>query len=73
MKFKTILLLAAGLGFYAASQSLELRGDIAPFAASGVSVERAIYHIAALIVLLAGAACFIIAGLDIFRRKRGER
>jgi hypothetical protein len=70
MKLRTIFLLAAGFGLYAVSQSLELRGDIAPFAVSGVSVERATYHIAALIALLAGAACFIFAGLDIFRGER---
>jgi hypothetical protein len=71
MKIGTILLLAAGAGLYAVGQSMELRGDIAPFAASGVSTERAVYHVAALLLMLGAFACFIGAGFTIFRKKRG--
>jgi hypothetical protein len=50
---------------------MELRGDIAPFAASGVSTERAVYHVAALLLMLGAFASFIGAGFTIFRKKRG--
>jgi hypothetical protein len=68
MNRKTILLLAAGAGFFAVSHALELRGDAAPFAASGVSGERATYHLAALAVLLASFGCFVTAAIGLFRK-----
>jgi hypothetical protein len=61
MKLKPILLLAAGVGFLAVSRSLELQGDLAPFAESGVSSERLIWHGGALILLLCALASFIAA------------
>jgi hypothetical protein len=68
--FKTILFLALGAGLGSLSNSLELQGDLAPFAESGVSVERAQYHISALIALLASGGFFIAAGVTLFRKKR---
>jgi hypothetical protein len=70
MKLRTMILIAIGFGLYALSHSLELRGDLAPLAASGVSPERAKFHLLALVVLLAGLGCFIAAGLGIFRGLR---
>lgn len=70
MKFRTIVLIAIGFGLYSCSHSLELRGDLAPIAASGVSAERAQYHILALVVLIAGLGCFVAAGLGIVRGLR---
>jgi hypothetical protein len=67
MKFRTMILIAVGFGLYSCSHSLELRGDLAPLAASGVSPERAKYHILALFVLLAGLGCFLAAGLGMVR------
>ena len=54
MKFRNMVLIAVGVGLYALSNSLELRGDLAPLAASGVSGARLTYHLMALVVLLAG-------------------
>jgi lipopolysaccharide export LptBFGC system permease protein LptF len=67
MKFKTMVLIAVGFGLYSLSRSLELRGDMAPLAASGVSPERLTWHLMALALLLAGLGCFIFAGLSAFR------
>jgi len=65
-----MILIAVGFGLYSCSHSLELRGDLAPLAASGVSPERAKFHLMALLVLLAGLGCFIAAGLSVFRAIR---
>ena len=70
MKLKPILLIAIGFGLYSVSHSLELRGDMAPFAESGVSHERLSYHLMALVFLLAGLGCFISAGVSAFRAMR---
>jgi hypothetical protein len=70
MKLKTIVFIAVGFGLYSLSHSLELRGDLAPLTASGVSPERASYHIMALLVLLAALGLFISAGVSVFRGMR---
>ena len=71
MNFRTILFLAIAIGLYFLSHSLELRGDAAPISPSGVSPERARYHIMALVLLLGALGCFIYAGVSAFRRRRG--
>jgi len=73
MKLGAMILVASGVGLSAVSHSLELRGNIAPFAESGVSVERAQYHIAAFVVLLGAMACYVTALVDIFRKPRAQR
>lgn len=70
MNFKTIFLLATGFGLMSLSHSLELRGDLAPFAEDGVSTERLQYHLMALVALIGSLGCFIYAGFRIFRRIR---
>ena len=70
MKLRTMIFIALGFGLYALSHALELRGDLAPLAASGISPERAKYHLLALLVLLAGIGFFIAAGLNAFRAIR---
>jgi hypothetical protein len=70
VSFKTIAFLALGVGLGSLSNSLELQGDLAPLAESGVSVERAQYHIAALVALIASGGFFIAAGATLFRKKR---
>jgi len=63
--------LAAGIGLFGLSRLLESMGDLAPIAESGVSVERAAWHIPALLVLLAALACFVRAGVLIWRSLSG--
>ena len=63
--------LAAGIGLFGLSRLLESMGDLAPIAESGVSVERAAWHVPALLVLLAAMACFVRAGVVIWRSVRG--
>lgn len=70
MKLKPIVLIAVAFGLMSVSRSLELRGDIAPMAESGVSYERLQYHLMALAVLLAALGCFISAGLSALRAIR---
>ena len=71
MRFKPLLFIAIAIGLYFLSHSLELRGDLAPVDPSGVSPERAKYHIMALVALLGALGCFIYAGVSAFRgRKR---
>ena len=69
MNHKAIIPVACGVGFRVAGQSLELRGDIAPFAESGVSWERLAYHVPALALTLVALTCFVVAGFMFFRRK----
>jgi hypothetical protein len=71
MKFKPILLLAMGVGFLAVSHSLEQQGDLAPYAESGVSSERLIWHGSALILLLCVLGSFIVAFFA-FRKQRRQ-
>ena len=70
MKLKTMVLLAVGFALYALSRSLELQGDLAPPAESGVSGERLGFHLTALVFMLAALGCFIVAGLGAFRAIR---
>ncbi|HMG47516.1 MAG TPA: hypothetical protein VK614_08675 [Allosphingosinicella sp.] len=70
MKLKPIIFIAIAFGFYAVSHSLELRGDLAPLAKSGVSPERLTYHLLALAFLLAALGLFISAGLSAYRAIR---
>ena len=70
MAFRTILFLAIAIGLYFLSHSLELRGDLAPVSPSGVSPERARYHIMALVALLGALGCFIYAGITAIRNSR---
>ena len=70
MDFRPIFFLAIAIGLYFVSHDLELRGDAAPISASGVSPERAKYHLMALILLLGALGCFIYAGLSAFRGRR---
>ena len=67
MKTKTLILFAVGVGLSALSQSLATSGDVAPFADSGVSIERAVYHISGLAALLAAVGCLLGAGYSLFR------
>jgi len=71
MNLKTILFLAIAIGLYFVSHTLELRGDAAPMSASGVSPERARYHLMALVLLLGALGCFVYAGVSAFRKWRG--
>ena len=71
MNFKPILFLAIAIGLYFVSHSLELRGDAAPISPTGVSPERAKYHLMALVLLLGALGCFIYAGVSAFRKWRG--
>jgi len=64
--------LAAGIGLFGVSRVLESMGDLAPLAASGVSWERAGWHLSALLMLLAGGACFIRAGVLTWRAITGR-
>ena len=71
MGFKPILYIAIAFGLYYASGAVELRGDLAPVAAEGVSTERATYHILALLLLLGALGFFVAALVNIFRFLRG--
>jgi len=69
MKLSPWLLLGIGVGLSAVSRSLELQGDLAPYAENGVSQERLMYHLPALILLVGALACFV-AALWLFIRRR---
>lgn len=71
MNFKPVIFLAIGIGLFFVSHSLELRGDAAPFGDSGVSPERAKYHLAALVLLAGALGSFIYAAVSAFRKRRG--
>lgn len=71
MNLKPLLFLAIAIGLYFLSHALGLRGDAAPLSTSGVSPERAKYHIMALVLLLGALGCFIYAGVSAFRSWRG--
>jgi hypothetical protein len=64
--------LIAGFAFYKLSGVLEAMGDAAPYAADGgVAYERLQYHGTALALLVAGGACFVRAGILIWKSVRG--
>ena len=67
MKWKPFIFIALAIGLYVVSRDLELRGDLAPLAESGVSPERAKYHLAALVLMLGALGLFIAAGVSLFR------
>ena len=67
MKLKPLIYIAVGFALLWLSKRLELHGDLAPIDPSGVSPERAKYHIAALVALLGAIGLFIAALLGIFR------
>lgn len=71
MRFKPILFIAIAVGLSSVSRSLELRGDLAPIVENGVSVERANYHILALVFLLAALGFFVSALVSTLRALRG--
>ena len=71
MNLKPLVFIAIAFGLSAASHSLELRGDLAPFVEGGVSTERLEYHLMALVLLLGALGFFIAAGVSVFRRQRG--
>ena len=71
MNLKPFLFLAIAIGLYFVSHALELRGDAAPVSPTGVSPERAKYHIMALVLLLGALGCFIYSAVSAFRSWRG--
>jgi hypothetical protein len=70
MGFRPLLYIVIALVFYYASGAVELRGDMAPVAAEGVSTERATYHIIALLLLLGALGCFVAALVSAVRAMR---
>jgi hypothetical protein len=70
VKFRPLLYLAIALAFYFVSGAVERRGDAAPFVEGGVSSERATYHIAALVLLIAAIGFLITAVISYFRNRR---
>jgi hypothetical protein len=71
MNLRPILFLAIAIGLYFVSHTLELRGDAAPISESGVSPERAKYHVMALVLMLGALGCFVYAGVSAVRKWRG--
>ncbi len=72
MNLKMLVLICLGFALIYVSKFVELMGDLAPVAKEGVSTERAIYHIAALVLLLAALALFISGGLCAWRSQRAR-
>jgi hypothetical protein len=72
MNLKMLVFICLGFALTYVSKSVELMGDLAPVAKDGVSMERAIYHIAALVLLLAALASFISGGLCAWRSLRAR-
>lgn len=70
--FRTIVLISIGFALMNLSGTLELRGDLQPFAESGVSSGRLYYHLLALTALVAALGCFIQALRRIFGKKPGS-
>jgi hypothetical protein len=64
--------LLAGFGLLGLSRMVEAFGDGFPLAADGASPERLVFHLTALVVLLAGFACFLRAARLIYRSVRGD-
>jgi len=69
--FRTIVLISIGFALMKLSGTLELRGDLQPFAESGVSSGRLYYHLLALTALVAALGCFIWALRRIFGKRPG--
>ena len=70
MRFKPLIFIAIGFGLYWVARDVALMGDAAPFAPSGVSTERAKYHIIALLLMIGALGFFIAALVSIFRGRR---
>lgn len=70
MKLSPWVLLAIGVGLSAVSRALESRGDVAPYAENGVSSERLMFHLPALVLLVGALACFVAALWMFIRRRR---
>jgi hypothetical protein len=69
MKLRSVVYIALGFGLLSLSRALELRGDLAPFAESGVSGERLTWHVMALLVLVGAIGFFVSALVNLFRRR----
>ena len=70
MKMKPILFIAIAIGLYFVGRSVGLQGDAAPVDPSGVSPERAKYHLIALVLMLGALGFFIAAGVSLFRGRK---
>ena len=70
MWFKPIIFIVMAFGLLSLSHSLELQGDLAPFAKDGVSTDQAFYHATALLALLGALGLFVGAGVSLFRTLR---
>ena len=62
--------LSVGLVLRAAATGLEAMGDAAPLAAAGVSVERMLFHGAAVLLTISALLCFGWALIVLFRKRR---
>jgi hypothetical protein len=67
MGFRTVLLLAAGIGLYFLGQTIGQMGDAAPHVDGGVSQARLYYHLIALGFTVAALVLFVIAAIASFR------
>lgn len=70
MKLSPWLLIVVGVGLSAVSRALEARGDVAPYAESGVSSERLMFHLPALVLLVGALVCFVAAPWMFLRRRK---
>lgn len=71
LAMRTFVWLIVGFGLYQLAKLLEAFGDAQSYAPAGVSWDRLAYHGSALVVLFAGLACFIRAGILAYRAIRG--
>ena len=71
MRFKPLVFIALGLGLFYVAHNVGLRGDAAPLVPGGVSLERAKYHLIALVLTLGALGFFIAAGVSLIRGRRG--
>lgn len=64
--------IALGIVAIALSRGFEAMGDAAPYAEAGVSGERLTFHLAALVLLIAGGAAFLRALVGAVRTIQGK-
>jgi hypothetical protein len=64
--------IGGGFALLFLSRLLERMGDLAPQAVSGTSPERAVWHSAALLIVLLALACFVRGGLLAWRAITGR-